>query len=136
MANKGNKFIVKLTESQLGWGEKRYTSSRDYRKGEAYLAIPGSNARELELYNSNHTNGEDILGVNIFNCVSTDGKFSCQLKAQGNRAAGDEYAKQFSGNDNLHALGNWYSEIDAQVGDQIAVYFTSPYDIRLSYLKK
>ena len=27
-------------------------------------------------------------------------------------------------------------EIDAQVGDQIEVYFTSPYDIRLSYLKK
>lgn len=25
MANKGNKFIVVLTESQLGWGEKRYS---------------------------------------------------------------------------------------------------------------
>ena len=136
MANKGNKFIVVLTESQLGWGEKRYTSSRNYRKGEAYLARPRRIAQELELYNSNYKEGKDILGINIFNCTSSDGKFICQFKSQGSKSAGDKYAKQFSVNDDLRALGNWYSEINARVGDQIEVYFTSPCDICLTYLKK
>ena len=61
MANKGNKFIVVLTESQLGWGEKRYTSSRNYRKGEAYLAIPRRIAQELELYNSNYSSFRKLV---------------------------------------------------------------------------
>lgn len=134
MAQKGNRYVITLNASQLGWGVERYTNSRQRRKGEAYLAIPINCAREFGLYNSNQTNGLDVPGVNIFNCISADGFLSCQLKSQGCRKEGDVYAKQFSGNNNLQTLGNWYEHINAQVGDEIEVYFHSAYDIELTLL--
>lgn len=119
MAKTGDKYVMVLNRSQLGWGEERYTVSRPRRKGEAYLAIPIDVATAYGLYNSNKTNGEDILGLNIFNCISTDGFLSCEFKAQGSREEGDIYAKQFSANNNLKTLGNWYKHIQAKVGDKI-----------------
>lgn len=132
MANTGDSFIVKLTPSQLGWGTERYTASRDIRYGEGYLSIPHTYAVQFSLYNSNYTNGDDILGQNIFHCVSSDGLLNCGLKSQGCVSAGDKYAKQFAGNGNLRALGDWYSKIGAKVGDRINVYFSSPNDIELT----
>lgn len=38
------------------------------------------------------------------------------------------------GNDNLRALGNWYSHLHATVGDQVEVLFLSPTDIQLTLL--
>lgn len=134
MAQTGNSFIVELTPSQLGWGDERYTNTRTIRYGEGYLAIHKEYARSYDLFNANGTNGRDILGKNIFNCTSTDGLLNCQLKSQGCSESGDIYAKQFAGNDNLRALGNWYSDIQATVGDQIEVLFTSPTDIQLTLL--
>lgn len=136
MANTGDSFIVKLTPSQLGWGTERYTTSRDIRYGEGYLSIPHTFAVQFSLYNSNQTNGHDILGQNIFRCVSSDGLLNCELKSQGCASAGDKYAKQFAGNRNLRALGNWYSKINAKVEDKIRVYFSSPNDIELTFIKK
>lgn len=134
MANTGDSFIVNLTASQLGWGTERYTFTRDIRYGEGYLSIPRKTAIELSLFNSNHTHGNDVLGQNIFNCTSADGFLNCQLKSQGCSSAGDEFAKQFAGNNDLRALGAWYANIHANVGDQVEVYFTSPTDIRLTRL--
>ena len=134
MAQAGNRYVIKLTPSQLGWGEERYTDSRPRRKGEAYLAIPRDIAKKYNLYNSNKTNGLDILGVNIFKCTSSDGFLSCEFKSQGDKKRGDEYAKQFYGNDNLKLLGNWYKHVNAQVGDEVEVYFLTPYEIQLTLL--
>lgn len=135
MATTGDRFVVKLTSSQLGWGTERYTDSRDVRYGEGYLSIPRTYAKEFDLYNSNYTDGYDILGQNIFRCISSDGLLKCDLKSQGCVSAGDKYAKQFAGNGNLRILGEWYSKIGAKVGDEIEIYFSSPYDIRLTLIE-
>lgn len=134
MAQAGNSFRVTLTPSQLGWGTERYTGSRPVREGEAYLAIPRKYAMEYDLFNSNNTTGNDILGQNIFNCITSDGFLNCELKAEGCKSAGDVYAKQFAGNDNLRTLGDWYSYVNAQVDDVVEVYFLSPTDVRLTLI--
>lgn len=134
MAQTGNRYVIELNRSQLGWGEERHTGSRTPREGEAYLAIPRPKAKAYNLYNSNKTKGLDILGENIFNCTSTDGFLSCEFKSQGCTEKGDVYAKQFSSNDNLTILGNWYKHMHAKVGDKVEVYFLSPSDIQLTLL--
>ncbi len=83
MAQTGDSFIVTLGPSHLGWGEYRYTDSRDIIYGKAYIPILVHHARMYKLYNSNFTNGQDILGKNIFNCRTEDGYSVCQLKSQG-----------------------------------------------------
>lgn len=136
MAHAGDSFIVELTPSQLGWGTERYTASREIRYGEGYLSIPRTYAVQFDLYNSNYRTGHDILGKNIFHCITSDGSLNCELKSQGCVSAGDKYAKQFAGNGNLRALGDWYSKIGAKVGDRIEVSFSSPNDIVLTLFKK
>ena len=129
MANTGNTYTITLKEAHLKWGIHRYTFTRDRIYGEGYLLIPIEYARLYNIYNSNATSGNDVLGVNIFNCTSKDGIFKAQLKAQGCSRAGNQYAKQFSANDNLKAIGSWFSSIGAQVGDKVKITWTSPTDI-------
>ena len=52
-----------------------------------------------------------------------------QLKSAGSRKGGSIYAKQLQGNGDLKLLGRWFRHINAQVGDQIRVMWTSPNDI-------
>ena len=134
MANAGDHYIVTLEKSHLEWGTHRYTGSRPQIYGEGYLHIPRQVAHAFSLYNSNYTGGVDILGVNVFNCTSVDGLFNGQLKAQGNSGRGDIYAKQFSGNDDLQALGSWYSAIGAQIGDRVEVRWISATDILIELI--
>ena len=129
MAKAGDKFIVELKETHLGWGTYRYTNSRDIISGEGYIPIPSQYAKLYQLYNSNKTNGLDILGENIFNFVTDDGFLSGQLKSQGCNDGGAVFAKQFSVNDDLKALGTWYAYVNMQVGDKVEVQFTTPTDI-------
>lgn len=129
MAKAGDFYIVTLEKAHLEWGTHRYTGSRPRIYGEGYLHIPRHIATSFSLYNSNYTEGSNVLGVNVFNCVSADGLFKGVLKAQGNSGKGDIYAKQFSGNNNLQALGNWYSAVGAKIGDCVKVSWTSPTDI-------
>ena len=134
MAQAGDRYVVKLTPSQLGWGEERYTNTRTVRKGEAYLAIPQNKAKAYKLFNSNQTNGHNLLGINIYNRISVDGFLNGQMKSQGCARKGDKYAKQFAGNGNLKLLGDWYEHTQADVGDEVEVYFLSPCDIQLTLL--
>ncbi len=134
MAKIGDSYIVTLEKAHLEWGTHRYTGSRSQIYGEGYLRIPRQVACEFSLYNSNFTGGADVLGVNIFNCTSADGLFKGQLKAQGNSRRGDVYAKQFSGNNDLQALGSWYSAVGAQIGDEVKVRWTSSVDIVIELL--
>lgn len=134
MANTGDTYTITLYKSHLKWGEHRYTGSRGVVYGEGYIPIPKKYAKDYNLLNKNGTNKADILGVNLFNCKSKDGLFEGVLRAQGCSKAGDPYAKQFSGNKNLKALGDWYYNIGADIGDQVKVTFSSPTDIIIELL--
>lgn len=98
------------------------------------MKIPKPVALNLQLFNGNHTSGYDILGENIFHATSADGLFTGTLRSEGCSNAGDPYAKQFAGDKDLMALGYWYSQINAQIGDLIRVTFTSPADVVLEKL--
>ena len=129
MAKAGDRFIVKLKKTHLGWGTHRYTNSRDIIPGEGYIPIPSNYAKLYQIYNSNKTKGLDILGVNIFNFRTDDDFLSGELKSQGCSVGGAVFAKQFSVNDDLKALGTWYTYVNMQVGDKVEVRFTSSTDI-------
>ena len=129
MANTGNFYIITLKQAHLSWGTHRYTHTRGFVYGEGYIPIPIKYARRYNIVNSNATGGNDVLGQNIFNCRSVDEFFTGTLKAQGNSAAGSNYAKQLSANNDLKALGAWFVHINAQVNDRIKVTWTSPTDI-------
>lgn len=134
MAKAGDSYKVKLRMAHLGWGTYRATDSRAKREGEAYIQIPAKYARKFNLLNSNGTNGQDVLGKNLFRCTSADGLFSDILRAQGSSSANSIYAKQFSVNRNLLAVGDWYKKIGAQVGDTIKVTWASDVDIVIQKL--
>lgn len=129
MPRQGDSYTIPLGPAHLGWGEHRYTDTRERVAGEGYIPIPKEHAQAYGIYNSNQCGGQDVLGVNIYNCRSEDGFFNGQLKAQGVARAGDVYAKQFSGNDDLRAIGSWFAHCNAQVGDHVEVRWTSPNDI-------
>jgi len=134
MAKAGDSYKVKLKMAHLGWGTYRTTNTRDPREGEAYIQIPIEVARRFNLLNSNGTGGRDVWGENLFRCTSSDGFFSGVLRAQGGSFAEATYAKQFSGDKNLRAVGDWYDAIGAQVGDIIKVTWVSNVDVVIEKL--
>lgn len=129
MAKAGDSFTIQLNKAQLEWGTYRFTGTRGIRYGEGYLKIPRNYARLYHLYNGNHTKKQDILGENIFHATSKDGLFNGFFRSQGCTNAGDPFAKQFAGDKDLMALGNWYAQINAQAGDLVRVTFISSTDI-------
>lgn len=134
MAQAGDSYTIMLQETHLKWGEIRYTDSRGVVYGEGYIPIPIRYARSFNLLNQNGTDYLDVLGVNLFNCTSADGLYSGVLRAQGNTGAGNIYAKQFAGDKNLKALGAWFCDIEADVGDEVRVSWTSPTDVVIEKL--
>ena len=130
MAKAGDTFTIILKPPHLEWGTLRYTGSRGIQYGEGYIPIPASDAYRIGIFNSKQTNGNDVLGSNLFICKSVDGYYSGILKAQGNQS-NDVYAKNFSGNDDLKAIGSWYSKINANVDDRIKVTWISPTEITI-----
>ena len=129
MAQQGDSYIVTVQRAHLEWGEHRYTNSRGIIYGEGYIQIPAQYARRYNLLNQNGTNGTDVPGFNLFNCYSADGLFSGVLRAQGCYEAGDIYAKQFAGNKNLKAVGDWYYACGMQVGDHVKVTWINSTDL-------
>lgn len=134
MAQAGYMYEVELKDTHLNWGTVRYTGSRPSRQGEAYIPIPSNDAYSQIILNTTGTNGQDVLGQNIFRCSSVDGFFKgVLLKAQGSQYY-TTFAKQFSVNDSLRTLGDWYQFVNAQVGDHVRVLWTSPTDILIEKL--
>lgn len=131
MPSAGDSFTITLKQTHLEWGTHRYTSSRDKIYGEGYIPIPSHVAHRLNIFNSNyHAEG---LGLNLYNCISSDGFFEGTLKAGGCSRAGDIHAKQFHGSGNLKALGAWFARCNAQIGDQVKVTWTSPTDLIIEH---
>lgn len=134
MANAGDSYAIVLRATHLGWGTFRHTNTRPRIIGEGYLPIPVRYSRRFHIYNSNATGGADILGQNIFHCTSADGLLNVDFKAQGCIREGDPFAKQFSVNNDLRALGTWYRQINAQIGDRIRVTWTSSTNLVVEHI--
>lgn len=134
MTQRIGSYTVTVQKAHLEWGEHRYTDSRGIVYGEGYIMIPASCARMYNLLNRNGTNGEDRLGDNLFYCYSADGTFSCVLRSQGCHEAGDIYAKQFAGDKNLKAVGDWYYSQGVQIGDQVRVTWLSDTEVCIEVL--
>lgn len=131
MPKSGDSYVVQLRENHLAWGTYRYTDSRAPRAGEAYLPIPVQRAREFGVYNENATNGDDVLGKNIFYCAT----LREYLKAQGCSNAGDIFAKQFAIADDLKGLGRWYRAVGAEPGDRVRVTWISSTEVEIELIK-
>lgn len=117
----------------MNWGEHRHTGTREIIEGEGYIPIPLEQAQRLNIVNSNATGGQDVLGENVFRYRTSDGYVQGFLKAQGNSVAGSRWAKQFSQQGDLKAIGSWYEHIGAHVGTEITVSWVAPDEIELSY---
>lgn len=133
MAIAGNTYTIQLGYSHLGWGNHRYTNSRDIIYGEGYIPLPKRYARTFNIYNSNNpTTG---LSYNLFRASSTDGFLNnVTLLAQGCSTAGDIYAKQFSVQGDLSMIGAWYASQNATANNSVRVTWISPTDIILEII--
>lgn len=129
MPKAGDTFTVILKPSHLGWGTYRYTDSRDPIYGEGYIKIPRNYAISFGIYNSNNPSANPR-----YKCKAINGTFSGVLLAQGCGQKGDIYAKQFAEEGNLKGLGYWYRSVNAQVGGQVKVTFTSADSLTIEYL--
>lgn len=132
MAIAGNSYTITLKQTHLEWGSHRYTNSRQTIYGEGYIPIPAHVSRNFNIYNGNApTIG---LGFNIFNCTSSDGFFHGLLKSGGCSAKGNIYAKQFHGDGDLRALGDWFHHCNAQIDDTVEVRWISPTNIVITHI--
>jgi hypothetical protein len=130
MPSGGDTFYTTLKKAHLEWGTHRHTSTRGIVYGEGYLHIPRADAQRIGIYNSNQ------VGVtNTFICNSTDGYLTnTKIKASGSTASGDIFAKQFQGDGNLQVLGNWFSSVNAKIGDRVRVTWVNQNEIEIEKL--
>ena len=130
MAQAGNTYTVKLKPSHLDWGEYRNPTNREPISGEGYIPIPKRYAVQYNIFNSN--SNQIGLGYNLFRASSVDGFLqNVLLLAQGCSEAGDPYAKQFSVDNNLKLIGQWYKNGGATTKNSVRVTWVSSTDIVL-----
>ena len=133
MAIAGDYYEVELREAHLNWGTYRHTNTRDLRPGEGYIPIPAHIARQSNIYNI-HNPG---LGHNLFNVSSSDQFIQNELlKAQGGTDRTSIYAKQFSIENNLSRIGEWYAYTNANIGDIVRVEWLSETDILITLISQ
>lgn len=128
MPKAGDSFITTLKKAHLKWGEHRHTTTRGIVIGEGYLKIPAKIAYDLEI-----TNNSSTARPAKYDFSTADNFVSGKLLASGNQYY-SEYAKQFQGSGDLRLLGNWFSHINANIGDRIEVKFITPRQILLTKL--
>ncbi len=131
MPNKGDSFTIELKPAHMKWGIYRYTYTRDHIRGEGYIPIPRTYARQYHIYNSNKSEAETE-----YESCSADGIFHGILLAQGCSRKGDVYAKQFAEKGHLKGIGIWYRKVNAQVGDYVHVEWISKNKIVLQYIRR
>lgn len=133
MAIARNNYTKQLKPSHLGWGNHRYTNTRNIIYGEGYIPLPKPYAKTFSIFNSN--NSTTGLGYNLFRASSVDGFLNnVPLLAQGCSTAGDIYAKQFSVQGDLRMVGAWYASQNATTNNSVKVTWTSPTDILLEII--
>lgn len=129
----GDSFTVEILKAHIKWGElpPRKSPTRQQREGESYIKIPAKYAKKFNIFNENKTDANALYSVT---CVNGD-QIKGNLLAQGCAKAGKIYAKQFSVQDDLKAMGDWYRSVGAQVGGHVKVTFTSSSSLAIEYLK-
>ena len=125
MARAGDHYTVELKASHLDWGGYRHSQTRNTIKGEGYVPIPKSAAVK---YN--------ILIGSTYTAVFEDGFPTFRVRAAGNSKAGDIYAKQFQGDGDLKAFGNWFIDMNAKIGDYVIVTFLDEGTINFELISK
>lgn len=131
MPQSGIFYIVEIMEAHIMWGEfhpSRHSHSRREIYGEGYIQIPSKIAYRYGIFNKNNPFGANVR----YNCTSYDGYYSGCLLAQGNQHD-PIYAKQFSQEGDLKAIGDWYDYVGATTGDYVKVVFTSPTDMKIEH---
>lgn len=129
MPNAGDTFITTLKRTHLEWGNFRHTTTRAIIYGEGYLQIPS-----IFAYNYNITNNKTNARSPEYDFSTSDNFITnSKLLASGNQYL-PQFAKQFQGSGNLKLLGNWFSHINAQIGDQIEIKFITATEIVLTPL--
>ena len=129
MAIAGQTFTVEIKPSHLGWGTYRNTTSREPIYGEGYIKIPKRYAERFGIFNDNHPTANPR-----YTCTAVNGNFRGTLLAQGCSSAGDIYAKQFAEEGNLKGIGTWYRSVNAQVGGEVRITFTSSNSLTIEYI--
>ena len=126
----GDSYTVELKSAHINWGSHRHTNSRGTVYSEGYIHIPASEARRLELYNSNN------IGANILYTASSRDGFleNITLRASGSSSKGGIFAKQFQGQGNLKLVGSWYNHIGVSIGALIRLTWVSDTHIILEQL--
>lgn len=121
MPQAGDSFIVEIKEAHIMWGEfhpSRHSHSRREVYGEGYIQIPAGSAYNYGIFNRNNPFGANVR----YNCTSYDGYYNGRLLAQGNQGGDPNYAKQFSEEGNLKAIGDWYDYVGATVVIMLKLY--------------
>ena len=125
MARAGDHYTVELKPSHLDWGGFRHSQTRNTIKGEGYVPIGKAVAVQ---YNIN-------VG-STYTAIFEDGFPSFRIRAAGNSKAGDKYAKQFQGDGDLKAFGNWFLDMKAKTGDYVVVTFLDGERINFELISK
>ena len=131
MPQAGDSFVVELRPIHLNWGTipDRRTTSRNEVRGEGYIPIPREYARQYQIFNSNNAEANVLYTVTCLNGAQIQG----QLLAQGASRRGDIYAKNFSVQNDLKAIGNWFISVEAQPGGHVEVCFLSENELTIRY---
>ena len=100
---------------------------------ESYDIAMNYKAEHIQMFNVHKPNNicYTYMYYNIFHCTSYDGFLDVDMKSQGAVREGEIYAKQFSVNNDLTAIGAWYRHVGAQPGDQVEVRWTSPVNMTI-----
>ncbi|WP_053375554.1 hypothetical protein [Paenibacillus sp. FJAT-27812] len=125
MPSAGDRYRVTIKEAHLNWGTHRYTNTRPRRGNESYIQIPAAHAYSI-----------GIRAGSTYNCVSVEGTLNTTLLASGQQSD-PLYAKQFESMGDLTILGNWLHNVcRASVGDKIDVYWITPTDMELTFIRQ
>ncbi len=130
MPKKDDTFKIELKDAHTKWGTHRHTKTREPRKGEAYIPIPRDLSKKLDIFNSNKKDASIEYKISI----KGNSDFLINAKATGSSKAGDIYAKQFSGSNNLKKIGKLYQELGVKSGDEIKLTFKSNNEIEIEKL--
>lgn len=119
MPNAGDSFRVNLKPVHLNWGTVSSDGQRNRHPDEAYIPIPISDAKRLNLLNN---------GL----CFSVSGQ-DFQVKATGTQGDRGQYGKNLSSSGNLKLLGAYLKRgLHAHPGDIAIINWLSPTEISIT----
>ncbi|WP_027703190.1 hypothetical protein [Metaclostridioides mangenotii] len=118
MPNVGDSFRVKLKPVHLNWGTVSSDGQRNRHPDEAYIPIPISDAKRLNLFNNGF-------------CFSVSG-LGFKVKATGTQGDRGQYGKNLSSSGNLKLLGDYLKRVlHAHPGDTAIINWLSSTEVSI-----